>query len=697
MAGIVEAPPAEPVYCCYGCRFAAGVSGVGGEAGATRWLLVRLGLAIFFSMNVMVFTMALWAQDLGGAGSAPLDNTLAALFRYLALLFTLPVIWLLGEPMAANAWSNLRSGQPSIDMLLLTGVMSSLVLSIFSVVRNDGAIYLEVACGVLVLVTLGRWVEANVKLRAGEALLELEKLLPSECRRVERDREQTVPVHQIRSGDRIHLLPGERVPCDGQVAVHAAVIDEQMLTGESRPKNKGIGEPILSGSLVIDHDVWLDVSAPSVEGTAARFLALVRASLDSRGGYARIADRIAAVFLPLVVVLAIGATVVRSMMDGIGPGILAGLAVVLIACPCALGIATPLAVWAAISRAARIGVLFRTPDSLERLATVRAIRLDKTGTLTTGQASVSAIHLAENETEESVLAEAGRLARASTHPYSIALARSASHCRRSDQCSDDPVRTIPGCGVITMNTESAALGSPEFLTKSGFVWPTDLEDRRRRLLNLGRSICAYGQNKRVRAIFELTEELRPEASETLDQLRNLGLDVAILTGDQPLRAAAIASELQTPALSGQSPEGKVDAIRLARLAHGPVAFVGDGLNDAAALAASDAGIAMGCGADLTREVADICLLGNSLQGVTDAIRIARETRRAIRQNLAWALAYNVVGIGLAFTGMLNPIWAALAMVMSSVCVLGNSLRLLGTSTPRMPAPTRRDPFAEAVS
>jgi len=660
-----------PLYCCSGCRFAAGVAGADGEVGVSRWALARLAVAVFLSLNVMVFTMALWARDLG-AGGGPLDAVLAGLFRYLSLLFALPVVWLLGGTLAAGAIESWRAGRPSADLLMLSGVVAAVALSAVAVVRDDGPVYFEVACAVLVLVTIGRWLEANGKLRAGDALRGLERLLPDTVRRVRNEREERVRAAEVMSGDVIRVLPGERLASDGILVRHAATFDEQMLTGESRPVVRAVGETVHAGVLAVDGDAWVQATASGGESTATRFLALVRQSIDARGGYVRLAERATRWFLPVVAAVAVATAVVHGFVAGAGAGVLAGLAVVLIACPCALGVATPLAVWAAVGRSARQGVLFRTPDALERLGTIAAIHFDKTGTLTTGQPKVTAVRVAPGEEVDTLWSDAAALASASNHPYSVALVEAA----RAHGVSASRVGRVQSVSGRGLESEAAiALGSPEFLAAAGYQWPEALADACRRDVNAGSSVCALGRSGAVCGFFVLHEQLRPEARSALDALTRQGLEVAILTGDHPTRAAAVSAELGVPAVGGLSPQGKVEAVLSARRSHGPIAAVGDGLNDAAALAAADAGIALGCGADVTREVADVCLLGDDLRCVGEVIALARRTRRTIRQNLFWAFAYNTAGIGLAMTGHLNPIWAALAMVVSSFSVLGNSLRL----------------------
>jgi heavy metal translocating P-type ATPase len=672
LAGGRSSPPAA-AYCCFGCRFAAEVTGAHGEEGAANWALTRLGVAIFFTMNVMVFTMALWVQDADGT-----DGTLLALrgvFRHLALVFALPVLLLLGVQLLDNAWDGLRRGVLTADWLLLAGVAAAYLYSVVSVVRDRGPVYFEVGCMVLVLVTLGRWLEATGRLKAGAAIEALHRLLPETVRRLrpggDGADEDIIPLEQLGVGDRLRVLAGERIPCDGVLLGHAATVDEQVLTGESRPAVKEPGDRVLGGALNLDGVLLLEATAPPRGGALARLIELVRTARLTRGRFERLADRMAAVFLPAVVLLALAAFAWHAAWRGLDEGILTGLAVLLIACPCALGLATPMAVWTALGRAAGAGVLFRNGEALERLAAVRAVRLDKTGTLTTGTPLLSQCAAADSERPE-VLRRAAWLAGSSTHAHSRAIAGLAAGEAASNS------RNLPGRGVTaTSGSESVWLGSPRLMEEAGLVCSGDLQAVLDEALRSGEALTCVGWGGRVRGLFVFREEFRPQTVVALGRLRDLGLDVGVLTGDHPARGAALEQELGVPVTAGLLPEDKVAAVTQARHSIGPVAMVGDGINDAPALAVADAGVALGCGADLARDAAPVCLPGDDLARLPWAIELARRTVRVIRQNLLWAFAYNGIGVGLACAGLLNPILAALAMVGSSLLVVGNSLRLGG--------------------
>jgi P-type Cu+ transporter len=676
----------EGVYCCYGCRLAAEITGASGEAGAARWTLVRLGLAVFLSINVMMFTMVLWTDqlyDARAAGSGPLAAALADLFRYLCLVLSLPVLWLLGVPLLENALAMRRRDVAAADLLIVLGVGAAYVFSAVSVWRGAGHVYFEVGCAVLVMVTLGRWLEATGKLRAMQSLDSLEKFLPDRVRTVAPDGgERSSPPEKIISGDLLRVLPGERIATDGRVTSGRAYVDQQLLTGESTPVSKRTGDAVLGGSLNLDGDLLVEVAAPVREGSLGRLIDLVRAARLTKGRYQRLADRAAGWFLSGVIVVAGLTFAFHAWRSGPDVGILTGLTVLLIACPCALGLATPMAVWAALGTASRHGVLFSHGEALEQLAAIRALRFDKTGTLTTGSPRVDQLVVDDPADRDDVLRRAARLADASTHVFSRAIVRfldhppgAPSHDANSAITSDDVVSSA-GNGVAARFAGEAVatqLGSLRWLRASRLVVPRSLE---RALAPFdGESISAIGWGGRVRGVFVFRETLRSQASAALAQCKQLGFDVAVLTGDQPARAAVLADELLVPVLGGLSPQDKVAALDDARRRFGPVAMVGDGVNDAPALASSDLGIALGCGADVSRHSARVCLLADDLSRVPWAIALARRGVRIIRQNLFWAFAYNALGIGLAAAGWLNPAWAAAAMVVSSVFVVSNSLRL----------------------
>ncbi|MFO0865632.1 MAG: cation-translocating P-type ATPase [Gemmataceae bacterium] len=692
--GLPVAPPLfgaasdeGPQFCCYGCRFASQVSGASGEQGEARWMLTRLGLAGFFAMNVMAFTMVLWTQDVYGESQATAGSaTLLGMFRYLCLLFTLPVVWLLGGPLWTNSCDDLRQGRFSTDFLLLIGVAAACLYSLRSVMRDAGPVYFEVACAVLVFVTLGRWLEARGKLQATQALDALQKLLPETVRSLGTHGDVEKPLNDVSVGERLRVRAGERIPCDGIVRQFAAHVDEQILTGESAARTKEPGDEVYAGTLNLDSDLILEVKAAPNDGTIARLLDMMRRARQSKGRYERLANRLSRVFVPVVVLIACGAAIWHGIAEGWDHGILSGLAVLLIACPCALGIATPMAVWAALGTAAKRGVLFRSGDVLERLAAIRQIAFDKTGTLTLGQS-----RLAEVIGDHKVLTLAAKIASASTHVHSRALTDAAHHADERIE----KVATLAGRGLHAKLSDGrdAYLGSLRLMTEQGQQFPTDLRIAADRATTEARPLVALAVEGEVRAVFLLEEQLRPHVADAMADLRERGVLPHILTGDHQRRGEELGRQLGVEVRAELLPEDKWTALAQLRQQGGTIAMVGDGINDGPALTASDVGIAMGCGADVARASAGVCLLGDDLTLLPWSMDLARRTVKIVRQNLFWAFAYNVIGIGMAVVGWLNPVWAAIFMTVSSLMVIANSLRL----APRKEStPTEETPLAASV-
>ena len=677
-----------PDYCCSGCRVVAAVAEAPAAEGAARRLLLRIGLAIFFTMNVVVFTMELWSQDVYADASyqSPFAIHLRGLFQWASLLFSAPVLLLLGGPLAANVWEALRRRQITTDLLILLGVIASYLYSVVSVLRGTGAVYFEVGCVVLVFVSIGRWLEARGKHRTGAALDALARLLPEMVRRAvvatdlpsAGDATQFVPRGDIRVGDLVRVLPGERMPIDGRIVAGRASLDEQIVTGESRAVVKGVGDQVYSGVLNVDGDLWVATTAPAGDDMLSRLVELVREARRVKGRHERLADRVAFWFVPAVCLLAVAVGCWHGAQQGVDHGIMAGLAVVLIACPCALGLATPMAVWTALGRAAEEQVFFRSGDVLERLAHVNAICFDKTGTLTLGVPEVQKLIIPSGDSREQVLAVARQLASGSRHSLSQAIVEYANFYPQSSVRSFKlaTIQSLAGRGIVGQSEEErfvARLGSWRWMLEERQLPPDELASELAGSDARDAPLACIAWDGAVRGVFVFRETLRSDAAPTLARCRELGLEVEILTGDRRARAAAIARELGVTTLAEQLPEEKAASVsRRGRR----VAMVGDGVNDAPALARAEVGVSMGCGADLSRDAAGVCLLSDCLDRLPWSVALARETLRIVRQNLFWAFAYNIGGIILAATGRLNPIWAAAAMGVSSVIVIGNSLRLV---------------------
>ncbi|GIX05555.1 MAG: copper-translocating P-type ATPase [Planctomycetaceae bacterium] len=658
-----------PVYCCWGCRLASQVPATGTAGPAIPWPLVW---SLWCTLNVMMFSLPLW----GPADSSGLGERFHHLLRWGALLVSTPVVLGLGWPLAEHLAQQLRNGQGASEALLLTGVLTAWVTSVWSTLQGTGHVYYEVSCVILLLVSFGRWFEATLRWQAQRRLSELERILPRlvRCQRPDGTWEQR-ELSAVQVGDVLWVGRGERIPCDGVVHSGLAVVDERFFTGESQPCEKGLGDFVMGGSLNVGGGWCLQARAVGTETVLQRMVQGVQTAQRQRGPFQQLADRWARRLMPLIVGLALSAGMFHSWRSGFEAGWRAGMSVLLIACPCALALATPLAVWMGLAGAAQRGVLFRSGEMLERLAAVQRLWWDKTGTLTSGHGVVRRLQRL-GDTEVHLLRQLCEpLARASQHVHAQAV---LDYWSSQEAAPLEPSsagwhhwESFPGCGVRATHPQWGTVwfGSPRWLQQQGLQSEGVLE------ADAGGAQVCIGWQGAIRGIFEIEEQWRPETLAVLHAAREAGLQPEVLTGDRRSAAESWSRGLGVPVHAGLLPADKADRVRQACQQGVRIGFVGDGVNDAWAMSASTVGIALGCGADVARETAGVCVLGNNLHDVLWAWRWARRTVRVIRQNVLWSFGYNSVGVALAWMGWLHPAWAAFLMVLSSVWVLGNALRL----------------------
>ncbi|MCA9076662.1 MAG: heavy metal translocating P-type ATPase, partial [Planctomycetaceae bacterium] len=570
----------QPSYCCFGCQFAASVTQESGDEGAARWTLTRLGLAIFLTMNVMVCTLVLWSFDVYRVDdSAGMSASLVELLRSLCLLLSAAVLLLLGQPIVDSSIQSLRRGVMSTDLLVMAGVGAAFVYSVTSVLRGTGQTYFEVGCMVLVMMTLGRWLEATSRIRATETLDELEQLLPDVVTAERDSGSQEIPLADVEIGDRLRVQPGERFPTDGELAGGTATVDEQLVTGESWPVTKQPGDSVIGGTLNLDAQVSLRVTERPSGGTLSRLIAAVQEARQSQGTHQQLADRMAGWFLPVVTVIAVATFIIHGVTSDWGAGLMAAMSVLLVACPCALGLATPLAAWCSLDHAARKQVLFRSGESIEQLASIKAVRFDKTGTLTTDVAHVSRVHTDGHTHQTEIEARAIALAETSTHIFARSLLKDLD--APSQVCVITDGKSLPGLGVLgRLNNEHSPtlLGSERLMQQHELEIPNALRSALDQEETAGQPVTLIGWDSAVRAMFVFNETLREEATEAIDACRELSLDLAILTGDHEGRGRQIASLLNVPVHAGLRPEDKLTLIRQAHSEVGDVAMIGDGIN-----------------------------------------------------------------------------------------------------------------------
>ncbi len=652
----------EAGFCCYGCYLVLQLTSQQGEEGKAQTIQIRLGLGIFFAMNVMVFNLPTYFPLVYPAADA--ERGFLALLGTLSMVFALPVLLLLGLPILWQSARQFRRGVFEVDALIALGTFAAYGLSVHHALLGGAHFYFDTAAMLLVLVTLGRYWEATAKLKAGRALESLLAQLPDRVTAIRQGQELELPTAELKPQDRVRVLPGQAFPADGVVEEGEGGADESSLTGEAGPVYKEPGSRCSSGSFSLDGVFVVRVERPPDQSAAARIARLLAEAQQARAPVQLLADRIAAAFVPAVIALALGVLAYWSAEQGFEQGLLVSLSVLVISCPCALGIATPMAMWVGLGRAARRGVLVRSGEAMELLARVGQVCFDKTGTLSTGQLQ----YLRSVGAGEEELGWICRLASQSPHPIGSGL-------RRAVVPADLPLegfRLHPGLGVEgQVGGRVLWVGNRRLMQRAGMAAVEEWDHHQAE----GEVMALAAWEGRVRAALFFREQLRPEAAAVVQALRAQGAAVQVLTGD----SKALPQNLQAlfPGVlfrTGLLPEDKVEAVSQARR-RGVVAMVGDGINDAPALAAADVGIAVGTGADLTREAAAVNILGCELDRIPWLLAYARRVRRVVWGNLFWAFFYNLLAVGLAVSGRLNPLVAALAMVLSSLFVIGNSRRL----------------------
>ena len=599
------------------------------------------------------------------------------------LLLLVPAL-IAGAGFYRTGFSLLLRGRPNMDTLIACGTGSAVVYSLWILLRGDGGhLYFDSAGMIIALILLGRALEARSRRRATGAIRELVSLLPDRAVRLDPDgTEKEVAVSELRPGDRVRVRPGERIPADGKVIDGAASVDESMLTGESLPVAKLVGDAVAGATVDLDGVLIVEAAATQADSTFSRIVAMVEASQAERPRAARIADFVAGIFVQCVLGVALVTFLVWFLSTGeLETALDFTLSVLVVACPCALGLATPIALVAGVGAGAKRGVLFRNGDALETLSKVRTFVFDKTGTLTTGEFRVSEVRAAAGFTEEELVAACGSAERGSAHPLARALVAEAEK-RGVKMVAAEEFEERPGYGVAcVMNGRKWLFGNVRMLDDAGIAVPeTTL------------SVCAACDGAYAGGIL-LADTPRPRAQAAVSALRARGIRTVMLTGDAEAPAARIAAEVGVDEFrAGLLPGDKLVALKeLREHSSAPVAMVGDGVNDAPALAGADVGIAVGSGSAAAMESAQVVLVGDDPAAVVAAQELSCRTVRIVRENLFWAFFYNTVGIPLAagaffpaFGWKLVPAVGALAMACSSLCVVLNALRLTRFSPSRLP-------------
>jgi P-type Cu+ transporter len=631
---------------------------------AARRLLTRLLVAAVLTVPLVVLAMVPPLQFDG--------------WEWVAAALATPVVLWAGSDFHRAAVLNARHLAATMDTLISIGTLAAWTWSVVALLAlEDAHTYFEVGAAVTTLVLLGRFLEAGAKRRSSAAIRGLLELGAKEARVLRGGVEALVPVAEVRPGDLFVVRPGEKIATDGVVEDGTAAIDQSMLTGEPIPMEIGPGDQVVGATVNTSGRLVVRATRVGAETALAQIAHLVEEAQSGKAPVQRLADRVSSVFVPIVLGISLATLVGWLVLTGDGTAAFtASVAVLIIACPCALGLATPTALMVGTGRGAQLGIVIKGPEILERTRRVTTVVLDKTGTVTEGRMWVADVVPANGVERSEILRLAGAVEDASEHPVARAIAgRAREELGRLPAAERFSSRAGLGAEA-TVDGHSVVVGRPSLLASRGLALPAELVRRRDEAQAEGGTVVAVGWDGAVRGLVHVDDRLKPTSEEAVAELRSLGLEPVLLTGDNERTARSVAEAVGIEqVVANVLPHDKVAEVRRLQEAGKVVAMVGDGVNDAPALAQADLGLAVGTGADVAIEASDLTLVSGDLRAAADAIRLARRTLRTIEGNLFWAFAYNVAAIPLAAAGLLDPIVAAAAMALSSVFVVTNSLRL----------------------
>ncbi|PWK65408.1 Cu+-exporting ATPase [Streptomyces sp. CG 926] len=662
---------------------------VGGEAAAETpdpvlaALRQRLLVSVALALPVILLAMIPALQ---------FDN-----WQWLSLTLAAPVVVWGGYPFHKAAWTNARHGAATMDTLVSVGTLAAFTWSLWalffghagmpgmrhgfdlSVSRTDGssAIYLEVAAGVVSFILLGRYLEARSKRKAGAALKALLELGAKDVVVLRAGQEVRIPVSALAVGDRFVVRPGEKIATDGTVVEGASAVDASMLTGESVPVDVVVGDVVTGATVNTSGRLVVEATRIGADTQLARMAKMVEDAQNGKAEVQRLADQISGIFVPVVLVLALGTWITWLLItDDPTAAFTAAVAVLIIACPCALGLATPTALMVGTGRGAQLGILIKGPEVLESTRRVDTVVLDKTGTVTTGRMTLAGVFTAAGVDERELLRLAGSLEHASEHPIARAVATGAAE-RAGSLPVPESFENVAGLGVQgVVDGHAVLVGRERLLADWSIELPAALAEAKAAAEAAGSTAVLVAWDGAARGVLTVADAVKETSAEAVSRLRALGLTPVLLTGDNQAVAATVAREVGIDEVIAEVlPQDKVDVVRRLQAEGRTVAMVGDGVNDAAALAQADLGLAMGTGTDAAIEAGDLTLVRGDLRVAADAIRLSRRTLATIKGNLFWAFGYNVAALPLAAAGLLNPMIAGAAMALSSVFVVTNSLRL----------------------
>jgi Cu+-exporting ATPase len=641
-----------------------------------------LFIGLLFTIPLFVLSMSRDFGLLGSWAHQPWVN-------WLMLILATPVQFYVGKQYYRGAIQSLRNGAANMDVLVALGSTAAYLYSLpilFGWI--SGHVYFETSAMIITLIKTGKYLESRAKGKTSQAIKKLMKLSPDKALVIRDGEEIDIPVEEVQVGDIILVKPGEKIPVDGVVVDGYSAVDESMLTGESLPVEKSIGDEVVGATLNKQGTLKFEATKIGKQTVLSQIIKLVEEAQGSKAPIQRIADRVSAIFVPAVVSIALITYLIWQFAVPSAPGpessqfaraMLNAVAVLLIACPCAMGLATPTAVMVSSGRGASSGILYKSGEALERAGKITTVVLDKTGTITKGQPSLTDVHLVPTRSsgysEDWIIKTAASVEKRSEHPLGDAVVAEAKE-RKLKLSEPIKFQTVVGKGVMAeVDEQSVIVGSTPLMNDNNIDWH-NAEKSITSLRQDGKTAILVAINGELQAVLGISDTVKENAREAVEDLRDLGLEVIMITGDNQQAAQAIASQVGiTQIRSEVMPGEKSSAIESMQEEGAIVAMVGDGINDAPALAQADVGISLGTGTDVAIAAAPITLISGDLRGVSNAIKLSRVTLKTIKQNLFWAFFYNIILIPVAAVGFLNPILAAGAMAVSDVFVIGNSLRL----------------------
>ena len=657
-------------FCCYGCCLAYQVKHGSREEPEAAWLLVRLGIGGFLSMNIMLFSLLLYSGTFDVADSEMLPK-----FYWLLGIFATPVLFILGGPFIKESWEGALQGRLNSATLISIGAISAYGYSMLMLFTGGKNIYFDTATMILVLFTLGRYLEASGRAKAVRNVAPLLEAERQWATVIENGKEKRSSISKMKVGMNVRILPGERIPVDGIVLEGFSSADESILTGENRPVIKSEGDLVLAGSINQKGSLLIECGALGAATQWGLLCKSVREALSHPSSIQRLADNVASIFVPIVLAITILTIIYWQSQVPLDQALLNGLAVLVVACPCALGLAAPLATALGLGQYIKRGCIIRGGEVQETLAKIRRIAFDKTGTLTKGATRL--IKIENNDaSQEEVLQRAAGLEQHSEHSLAQGIISVAKE-RKLIIKNPERVQAVAGSGVMGyIEGELTAVGRSEWLIEQGLEMPSLFVKKLQNYESSGQTVVCVGWSGKIHGILLLDDMLLPEVPIMVETLKKLDMRTMLLTGDLPAVASRIAKSAGVEEWkASMSPDEKCNFLEQWGGIEDPAIMVGDGLNDGPVLARAEVGIAVGSATDLARETADLVLPEKGLALLPWVILLSRAVHRTIITNLLWAFGYNIVAITLAVFGLLQPILAAGLMAGSSLLVVFNSLRL----------------------